>query len=669
MKFADPKILFFLWALVPAAWFLVSGVVRRKRILARFADPAVHPDLLPGYDPKSRWIKAGLILAALALAVFALAGPTMGFRWEKTTAKGVDIMIALDCSRSMLAQDIAPTRLEQAKREIVDLLRLMKSDRAGLVAFAGQAVLQCPLTLDHAAFHIFLNVLTPDYLPVGGTNLTAAIEACYNGFEADADTDKAIILITDGENTAGDVSEIAKKMADNHIKVFSIGVGDPAGAPIPDTDGGFIKDDQGNIVMSRVDEESLKEIARLTGGSYVRSVAGDMDLDRIYTQGIRGTMEQKTLEQGKKKVGEQRFQWFLFPCVLLLLMELWLPVTRRSKSTGLVLALMVIAAGLGVPEQSRAFTNPVQQGITSYEAGDFPQSRNLFIDAQLENPDDLRLYYNIGAAAYKAGSLEEAEKNFAQAAQSQDPELRHKALFNLANTQYRQGRLDEAIKGYASILESFPDDRKAKENLEFVKQKKQEQEQQQQLEQQDGDSGEQDRQQNDKQDQENRDQKNQDQDKAEQQPDTQDNTDGQDQTNQDSGSQNPDNRNPDGQNRDEQQHSPQNQDLQKDRQQQGQTDQAAQDQGKQDQGIQDQQDSSQAQEPAGPPPEPIPAQEDQPRSAGDEQEQQAGAAEGRPAAPGQPGDKALENRLNRLEDKPGMALMPVGRPKDIKKDW
>jgi Ca-activated chloride channel homolog len=425
-------------------------------------------------------------------------------------------------------------------------------------------------------------------------------------------------------------------------------VGDPAGAPIPDPDGGFTKDEQGNIVLSRVDEESLKEIARLTGGHYVRSVAGDMDLDRIYTQGIRGTMEQKTLEQGKKKVGEQRFQWFLFPCVVLLLMELWLPVTRRSRAVGLAAAWMVFALVPGGPIPANAFSNPVQQGITSYEAGDFTQSRNLFIDAQLENPDDLRLYYNIGAAAYKAGSLEEAEKNFAQAARSEDPELRHKALFNLANTHYRQGRLDEAIKGYASILESFPDDQKAKENLEFVKQKKQEQEQQQQ---QDGNAGEQDRRQNDKQDpenqhQENRDQKNQEQDKAEQQPDTQDNTDGQDQTDQNSGGQNIENR---------------NQDLQKDRGQQGQADQ--------DQEKQDQQGGSQAQEPAGPPPKPRPAQEDLSRGAGDEQEQEAGAAGARPAAPGQPEDQALENRLNRLEDKPGMALMPVGRPQDIKKDW
>ncbi|MCA1786588.1 MAG: VWA domain-containing protein, partial [Desulfobacteraceae bacterium] len=557
---------------------------------------------------------------------------------------------ALDCSRSMLAQDIAPSRLERAKREIIDLLRLMKSDRAGLVAFAGQAVLQCPLTMDHGAFHIFLQVLTPDYLPVGGTNLTAAIEACYNGFEADADTDKAIILITDGENTAGDVSEIARKMADKNIKVFTIGVGDPAGAPIPDPEGGFTKDEQGNIVLSRVDEESLKEIARLTGGSYVRSVAGDMDLDLIYTRGIRGTMEQKTLEQGKKKVGEQRFQWFLFPCVLLLLIEMWLPVTRRRKAAGLAVVWIVFALGPSAAIPAHAFSNPVQQGVTAYEAEDFQQARNLFIDAQLENPDDPRLYYNIGAAAYKAGSFEEAEKNFAQAARSQDPELRHKALFNLANTQYRQGRLDDAIKGYASILESFPDDRKAKENLEFVKQKKQEQE--------------------------NRNQENQDQNDENQQPDAQDNTDGKDQA-----EQGPENRNPDSQNRDQQQHSPRNQDQQKDRVQQGQADkdQGNQGQGNQDQEKQNQQGSSQARDPAGPPPEPRPAQEDQTRGAGDDQEQQAAASDAgadadadagaRPAAPGKPGDSALENRLNRLEDKPGMALMPAGRPKEIKKDW
>ncbi|MCP4722582.1 MAG: VWA domain-containing protein, partial [Desulfobacteraceae bacterium] len=369
MKFLDPKILYLLWAIIPVAGLMVYGIRQRKIILALFADPGVYPFILPGFSNKIRWIKSVLILGALVLAVFALAGPQAGFRWEETRQKGVDIMIALDCSNSMLAQDIKPNRLEQAKREIIDLTRLMKSDRAGLVAFAGQAILQCPLTLDHDTFNIFLRVLTPDYLPVGGTNLTAAIETCYSGFEKGSDTDKAIVLITDGENTAGentagDVEEIAKKMAAEGIKIFTIGVGDPAGAPIPDSSGGFKKDDTGNIILSRVDDKGLEKIAALTNGRYVRSVAGNMDLDQIYSREILNTMERKTLTQGKKKVWEQRFQWFLFPCVLLLLMEMILPKRKNLGKVGIVLLVLALGAGFNLrPAEAQIFSSHVKKGV------------------------------------------------------------------------------------------------------------------------------------------------------------------------------------------------------------------------------------------------------------------------------------------------------------------
>ncbi|MCW8801235.1 MAG: VWA domain-containing protein, partial [Desulfobacter sp.] len=255
--------------------------------------------------------KSGLAVLATGFAVVALAGPLAGYRWEKTTQKGVDIMIALDCSRSMLAQDVSPTRLTRAKREIIDLTRLMRSDRAGLVAFSGAAVLQCPLTLDYNAFGIFLDALDPDYLPVGGTDLTAALEACYNGFDPASIAGKAIILITDGEDTAGDeaaLNKMVEKFAKEKIRIFAIGVGDPAGAPIPAKGGGFKKDSTGNIILSKVDETMLKKITAMTQGRYVRSVAGDMDLEQIYSGDILGTMERKELTQGRKKVWEKRFQ-------------------------------------------------------------------------------------------------------------------------------------------------------------------------------------------------------------------------------------------------------------------------------------------------------------------------------------------------------------------------
>ncbi len=639
MKFSNPDILFWLWALVPVAGFLIYGIRRREKILANWADRSMIKILVPGYTVNRYWVKAVLIILALGFAVFALAGPRMGFHWEKTTQKGVDIMIALDCSRSMLAQDIKPTRLERAKREIIDLLRLMHSDRAGLVAFAGQAILQCPLTLDHEAFHIFLRVLEPDYLPVGGTNLPAAIEACYSGFEEESTTDKAIILITDGENTAGPVDEVVEQMAKQGVRIFCIGVGAKEGAPVPDPNGGFKKDDAGNIILSKVDEAALEKIAAQTRGRYVRSVAGDMDLDLIYSKDMLKTMERKSLDQGRKKVWEQRFQWFLFPCVFLLILEFWLgPVDRKRKNGKSVLpVLAALVLALGAFSGRAQAASPVQEGIKAYETGDFAKAQKNFIDAQLKNPDDPRLYYNIGTAAYMNQEYEQAEKNFTQAAGSTDPELSHKARFNLANTRFRMGKLDQAAQGYEKILESFPEDQEAKENLDFVKQKIEEQKQQQ----------------NQSCDNPNK--------------DNQDDKKDQDQ-NQDS--QNKDQQDPDKQKQDQQ-----NQDQQK--QDQGGEDQSGKKGRNKENNSQTGQDQQKKEQPQGQPEPspPEPRQDESSAAAGAKEDQKPGEPDQQQAktaaAQADPSDKTLENKLNRLEDKPGMALMPMvqqgtGR---VKKDW
>ncbi len=632
MNFKDPGYLFLLWAVLPVAGLLWFGLFQRKKILALFADPALYPFILPGFTLKVSWIKAGLILGALVLAVLALAGPQAGFRWEETREKGVDIMIALDCSQSMLAQDIKPNRLEQAKREIIDLTRLMHSDRAGLVAFAGLAVLQCPLTLDHEAFNIFLRVLEPDYLPLGGTNMAAALETCYNGFEKGSDTDKAIVLITDGENTAGDVDEILKKIAEDKIKIFCIGVGDPAGAPIPDPGGGFKKDGSGNIILSRVDDKGLEKLAAATQGRYVRSVAGTMDLDEIYTQEILNTMERKTLTQGKKKVWEQRFQWVLFPCVLLLILELFLPwknfsLKKSSVKAGpaaLGLFFLVLALALAIspsPAAAELFSSHVKKGIKAYEEKSFDQAKTHFIDAQLESPDDLRLYYNIGAAAYMEEAYDQAEKNFAQAARSPDPALAHPARYNLANTKYRMGKLDEAIAEYESILASFPDDKETRENLEFVKQQKEQEEKKKQQDQ--------------KSDQDQKDPKNE---ESQENQDSQENADS----------------NPDKGNGQEQKSKP------------------GENSENQTPPDPKHQDSEQNPDPKS---DPADLDSASPDPAGDENTDPAKAASQEAGAsgkdPGQPSEAAslLENRLNRLEDKPGMGMMPVIQKRKIERDW
>jgi Ca-activated chloride channel family protein len=485
MRFVNPYLLNLLWTLIIVSGIMVYGILRRKKIVARFAKSDILHVIAPKFDPKRSWFKACLIIIASAFAIIALAGPQMGFRWQKTNQKGVDIMIALDCSKSMLAQDIKPNRLERAKREIIDLLNMMRSDRAGLVAFSGQAILQCPLTLDHETFNIFLKVLNPGFLPVGGTNIGQAIKECYKGFEKESDTKKAIIIITDGESTAGDAELIAKEMAKEDIKIFCIGVGDLAGAPIPDREGGFIKDNRGNIILSKVDEKGLEKIADLTGGLYVRSVAGDMDLDMIYKDKILGTMERKTLTSGKKRVWENRFQWFLFPALILLLIEFFLSTTKRTKPQKNIFPVIVFVSALTVCwlnnpfiVEAKTVSSSVKSGINAFDEQNYQQAEKYFIDAQLEDPENLKLYYNIGAAAYMNKEYDQAKTNFKHALESDDKNLRHDAGYNLANTHYRLGNLEDAINEYENILKEFPEDTKAEENLEFVKKKKEEQKQQ-----------------------------------------------------------------------------------------------------------------------------------------------------------------------------------------------
>jgi Ca-activated chloride channel homolog len=316
-------VLHFLWVLPLALLLLLFLARQQKRAMERFAEERLLDRLAPPLNKGRRFLKALFLLTALGLVILALSGPRWGSHYQEVQQKGVDIMVLVDVSPSMMVADVEPNRLERARREISDFLRVVEGDRVGLVAFAGAAFVQCPLTLDYGAVQMFLGALEPGLIPVPGTDLGAAIETGLSAFDLTSETDKVLLLITDGEDNENKGLDAAGRAKEKGIKVYVFGIGDPSGAPVPagDGKGGFRKDAEGKVILSKLDEEGLKRIASMTGGGYVRSVAGDLDLDLLYYDGIKRHTEAATLKSGKIKVYEERFSIFVLAAFLLLLME------------------------------------------------------------------------------------------------------------------------------------------------------------------------------------------------------------------------------------------------------------------------------------------------------------------------------------------------------------
>lgn len=331
MTLARFWILHFLWLLPLTAVALVIYNRKRERAMEQFADHELLNRLTGKIQKGQRFLKGFFLLAALGLMILALAGPRWGSHYQEVSQKGVDIMILVDVSPSMMVEDINPNRLERAKREILDFLSVVQGDCVGLIAFSGAAFVQCPLTLDYAALQMFLSTMQPDLIPVPGTDLGAAIEKGFTSFDLNSKTDKVILLITDGEDNENRGIAAARKASEMGVKIFVFGIGDKSGGPIPSTDGkgGFKKDKEGKLILSKLHEEGLKNIASMSGGTYVQSIAGDLDLDILYFDGIKAKTRAETLKSGKIKIYEERFSFFVLAAALLLFLE-GLIVERKS---------------------------------------------------------------------------------------------------------------------------------------------------------------------------------------------------------------------------------------------------------------------------------------------------------------------------------------------------
>lgn len=324
MKFAALNNLHLLWLFLLLVVFYIYTFKKHRRLLSKWGDLPLVNKLIQKLSFTKRKLKVSLLLGSILFIIIALIQPQWGYHWQEMKRKGIDIVIALDTSRSMLADDAKPNRLSMAKREIKDLLKILTGDRAGLVTFAGTSFVQCPLTLDYGAFRLFLDFVNTDSIPQSGTDIGGAIRKSLKAFEKGSKKHRAVILITDGEDHTGGAESAAKEAKQDGVPIYVIGVGSTEGSPIPlineEGEKTYLKDKSGKIVLSKMDDVILKKIALITGGVYISAAFGPIALDKIYTDRI-SKIEKKELESARRKIFENRYQWPLAVALILLLLE------------------------------------------------------------------------------------------------------------------------------------------------------------------------------------------------------------------------------------------------------------------------------------------------------------------------------------------------------------
>src|ERR1043165_5792294 len=496
-----------LWAmpvvLAGVIWFLWWSWRKRQTLVRLFVSERLLPQLLENYSPSRRKLKMALQVAAVLFLMLALARPQWGFVWEEANQRSRDILVAIDTSRSMLASDMAPNRLTRAKLAALDLMRLAKNDRMGLIAFAGAAFLQCPLTLDDEAFRQSVDALDTSIIPQGGTAITEAIQTAVTTFETEeGDNHKVLIIFTDGEDHEPGAVVAAEQADNRHLKIFTVGVGTPAGELVKITDergnSNYLKDENGNVVKSRLDEDLLRRIATAAKGFYIPLREGNA-MQVLYQRGLEPLPTSDISSKLVRHLNEQ-YHWPLGIAIALLLIEALLPSAAKKRATaavttGGVAAKATVAALILLMAMGSAQASPAR-AYRDYKKGNFKESHDEYDRLLEKKPDDPKLNYNAGAAAYREGQYDSAAKAFSNATKAPELDLQEMAYYNLGNSNYRlgagqlapdkkMGLWHDSAQNYESALKLNPKDADAQFNHDLVKKQLEELKQQQQQKNQD----------------------------------------------------------------------------------------------------------------------------------------------------------------------------------------
>jgi len=431
------------------AGLFAFGLRRREALLSRFAAARLLDQLTEKASHQRTLLKAALILLAFALIGISLARPQYGVDWIERKARGLDIVFVLDSSKSMLATDLRPTRLDRAKLAIIDLVKRLESDRIGLVAFAGNAFLQTPPTLDYAAFRENLDAIGYSSISRGGSDIGRAIREAAKAFPKD-NSFKVVVLLTDGEDQQQDAITAAREVADDGIKVYTIGIGTPEGDYLKISnaqgDDEFIRDSSGQPVRSQLDETTLQKIAQLTGGSYSR--LSDQSLNTLYNS-VLATLPREERQSELQEARIERYQWTLSIACILTVVEIFI---RRRSNLSLSLLFLLSASSVCTPIRSEAQDLPVKeiQELPMPVAEDTPE---ILAEAPETDP---RILYNQAHHQLTTGNYEQATQLFEQAIEhSTQRSLQRDALYNMAHASNQIGETALQAQDFEGAIERW----------------------------------------------------------------------------------------------------------------------------------------------------------------------------------------------------------------------
>ena len=442
------------------ALFFWWGEQARQKLLAQFIESRLLASLMVGLSPTRRKIRHALALLAVALLIVTIARPQHGFDLQEVEQRGLDIVVAVDTSKSMLAADIAPNRLERAKLAALSLMQDARADRLGLVAFAGDAFLECPLTVDNTAFQQSVQALNVGSIPQGGTALAAAINTALTAFK-EKDHYRTFVLLTDGEDNDEGALAAAQNAAKAGLKIFTVGIGTAEGTlvTVPGANGNsdYVRDEKGQVVKSHLNEALLKQIAEATGGFYL-PLRGADTMDVLYERGLAPLPKTESQEKLIRHYHEQ-FQWPLAVAMLLLVAEMLLPERKSStvRSPQSKVGATLVAALVAILFQPIAANASPSAALRDYKSGNYTNALAEFERLAEVHTNDLRLAFDAGAAAYRATNYDAAARDFQLATLSPDLQLQQKAFYNLGNTQYRLGeqKFEPDSTGLNAMLETW----------------------------------------------------------------------------------------------------------------------------------------------------------------------------------------------------------------------